>query len=102
MFTLDLICMCYLCFRNPLNYDTTTESLTSLYDLLMHAYTLVFAFIYSVRLNGVLFGGGAFFIGEGLWAPFHEILEATLHLSIQFSQIFSIVFKLAVYKHNSL
>ena len=48
-------------------------------------YTL-FAFVYSVRLIGCLFreGGGAggpispFFICEGPWAHFYEILEATL------------------------
>ena len=91
MFTLDLICMRYLCIS--VIHQTmigTTGSLTCLHDLLMHASTYVFAFIYSVRLNGCLFflsffffGGGEawvplFFIQEGPLAPFSEILEATL------------------------
>ena len=55
MFTLDLICMQYLCVL------VIHQSLTSLYDLLMHVYTQVFGCIYSVRLSGCPFffwGGG--------------------------------------------
>ena len=61
MFTLDRICMGYLCFSEIHKTMTwVSESLTCLYDLLMHAYTHMFTFIYSVRLNGCLFhvGGG--------------------------------------------
>ena len=47
-------------------------------------YTHMFACVYSVRLNDCLFHGEGglgllFFIQEGPWAPFCEILEATLH-----------------------
>ena len=69
MFTLDLMCMQYLCVSVIHRTMTrTTGSLTCAHYLLMHAYTHVFAFIYSVRLSGCLFpvGGG----GEGLGAPF--------------------------------
>ena len=64
----------------------TTGSLTCPHNLLMHAYTHAFAFIYSVKLNGCLFHWGVgcnapfFFGGEGSWAPFYEILEATLKM----------------------
>ena len=51
-----------------------TGALTRPHNLLMHVYTHVFVYIYSVRLGG----GGLFFIREGPWAPFHKILEATL------------------------
>ena len=60
-----------------------------LHELLIHAYTHVFVFIYSVRLTGCLFHGGKgegglgtlFFIYEGPWSPFYEFLEATLRSS---------------------
>ena len=56
MFTLDRICMGYLCFSEIHKTMTwVSESLTCLYDLLMHTYTHMFTFIYSVRLNGCLF-----------------------------------------------
>ena len=78
-----------MCFHNPSSW--TAGSLTCLHDLLTHAYTHVFAFIYSLRLNGCLFYGGVgeggrgagpfffLFIRESIWAHFYEILEATLY-----------------------
>ena len=53
----------------------------------------MFAFTYSVRLNGCLFqgGGGAgpfsLIQEEGPWAPFHEILEVTRMLELLWPSI---------------
>ena len=63
----------------------TTGSLPCLHYLLVHVHTHEFAFIYSVRLNDCLFHGGGgslgppVFVRECLWAPFCEILEATVY-----------------------
>ena len=86
MFTLDLICMQYVCFHNPPNYDSTTYRVFNvLHNLLMTVYTQVFASIYSVSMNSCLFYGGSgglgplFFRGGGGWPSIYdEILEATL------------------------
>ena len=67
MFTLDLICMQYLCVL------VIHQSLTSLYDLLMHVYTQVFGCIYSVRLSGCLF-----FWGGGVGAPLFFLFRRAL------------------------
>ena len=44
----------------------TTGALKCPHNFLMHAYTHMFVFIYSVRLNGCLFQKG----GGGAWGPF--------------------------------
>ena len=86
IFTLDLMCMQYLCVSViHWTMTQTTGSLTCLHDFLMHAYTHVFAFIFSLRLNYCLFGrgerlGACFFhsvsffrlgepLGPPLWNP---------------------------------
>ena len=59
MSTLDLLYMQYL--GVSVIHQTMTQTsgcLTCLHNLLMHAYAHVFAFIYSVKLNGCLFHGG--------------------------------------------
>ena len=68
MFTLDLMCMRYLCV-SVIHWIMTRAigSLMCLHDLLMHVYTHVFTFIYSVRLNGCLFHGGGGGFGLLLW-----------------------------------
>ena len=88
VFTLIVICMQSLCFCNPLKYNTDYRIFdvpTWPFNSCVHTWVL-FAFNYSVRLNGCLccccFFGGAllplFFI-EGLGVgPFYEILAATL------------------------
>ena len=72
-----------VCFCNPPNYDMDYRIFnvpTWSFNVCIHTHE--FAFIYSVRLNGCLLHGGGlgplFVIGEGPWAPFYEILEATL------------------------
>ena len=79
MFTLVLICMQYL-LVSIIHQTTiqTTGSLTCLHDLLMHAYSHVFAFFEFCKTAWRAGGGlGTFsfpFIWEGPWAPFCEIL----------------------------
>ena len=88
MFTLDLICMQYLCVS--ILYQTMTQATGSLvcpHDLLMHVSTHMFAFFHSVRLNSWHFhgqgvggggggvggwGGGRFFFHSG--GPFGPLL----------------------------
>ena len=84
MFTLDLTCMQYLCVHNPPNYDTDYRIFKCLRDLLMHAYTHFC--LYWYWMAAFFWGGGGgglrslFFILEGPWAPFYEILKATLRM----------------------
>ena len=80
VFTIDLICMHYLCvsvIHRTLTW--TTGSVICLHNLLMHAYTDMFAFVYSVRLNGCLFHGG----GAG-FGPLFSFKRALRHLSVKF------------------
>ena len=80
--------MRYLCFRNPPNYDTDYRIFnvpTRSFNACVNIPVCLYLFCktdwlpFSLGVEGGWGLGAPCFIREGPWAPFYEILEATLY-----------------------